>query len=58
MKDQLTIAFPVYNRTDYFKQALESVLNQTVKCRVLVVDNNSPHDDFKKIIEKKYEVIQ
>ncbi len=52
MKDQLTIAFPVYKRTDYFKQALESVLNQTIKCRVLVVDNNSPHDDFKKIIEE------
>jgi glycosyltransferase involved in cell wall biosynthesis len=52
MEDKLTIAFPVYKRTDYFRQALESVLNQTVKCRVLVVDNNSPHDEFKKIIEE------
>jgi len=46
----LTIAFPVYKRTDYFRTALESSLNQTVRCRVLVVNNNSPQDDFKKII--------
>lgn len=51
MKDILTIAFPVYKRTEYFRKALESALNQTVKCRILVVDNNSPHDEFKSIID-------
>jgi glycosyltransferase involved in cell wall biosynthesis len=51
MENILTIAFPVYKRTDYFRTALESALNQTVKCNVLVVDNNSPHDEFKTIIE-------
>ena len=51
MEDLFTIAFPVYKRTDYFRTALESAINQTVKCRILVVDNNSPHDDFKKIID-------
>jgi glycosyltransferase involved in cell wall biosynthesis len=51
MTELFTISFPVYKRTDYFRQALESAINQTVKCRILVVDNNSPHDDFKKIID-------
>ncbi|MBN1598291.1 MAG: glycosyltransferase [Bacteroidales bacterium] len=52
MKEQITIAFPVYKRTDYFRTALDSAVNQTVKCKILVVDNNSPHDEFKKIIEE------
>jgi glycosyltransferase involved in cell wall biosynthesis len=51
MIDKLTISLPVYKRTDYFRLALESAINQTVKCRILVVDNNSPHDDFKTIID-------
>jgi glycosyltransferase involved in cell wall biosynthesis len=51
MIDLLTISFPVYKRTEYFRLALESALNQTVKCKILVVDNNSPHDEFKKIID-------
>jgi glycosyltransferase involved in cell wall biosynthesis len=51
MENILTIAFPVYKRTEYFRKALESALNQTVKCRILVVDNNSPHDEFKVIID-------
>ncbi len=51
MKDTFTIAFPVYKRTEYFRKALESALNQTVKCSILVVDNNSPHDEFKAIID-------
>ena len=51
MEDLLTISFPVYNRTEYFRTALESAINQSVKCRILVVDNNSPHDEFKAIID-------
>ncbi len=51
MKQTFTIAFPVYKRTDYFRSALESVLNQTIPCSILVVDNNSPHDEFKKIVD-------
>jgi len=51
MIDLLTISFPVYKRTEYFRLALESAINQTVKCKILVVDNNSPHDEFRKIIE-------
>jgi glycosyltransferase involved in cell wall biosynthesis len=51
MEDLFTIAYPVYKRTEYFRLALESALNQTVKCRILVIDNNSPHDEFKAIID-------
>lgn len=51
MKNQLTIALPVYKRTDFVKSALDSAVNQTVKCSILLIDNNSPHDDFKKIVE-------
>lgn len=51
MKDLFTIALPVYKRTDYIKMALDSAVNQTIKCRILLIDNNSPHDDFKSIVE-------
>ena len=51
MKDILTIALPVYKRTDYIKSALDSAVKQTVPCSILLIDNNSPHDDFKKIID-------
>ena len=51
MEDLLTIAIPVYNRTDYIRKALDSAVNQTVKCRILLIDNHSPHDEFKKILD-------
>lgn len=51
MKDLFTIALPVYNRTQYIKTALDSAVNQTFKCRILLIDNNSPHDEFKKIVD-------
>lgn len=51
MQDLFTIAFPVYNRTDFIRSALDSAVNQTVKCRIVLIDNNSPHDDFKQIVE-------
>jgi glycosyltransferase involved in cell wall biosynthesis len=51
MENLLTIALPVYKRTDYIRKALDSAVNQTVKCRILLIDNNSPHDEFKTILE-------
>ncbi len=51
MTERLTIALPVYKRTDYIRKALDSAINQTVKCSVLLIDNNSPHNDFKEILE-------
>lgn len=51
--DLLTIALPVYERKDYFEKALESALNQTVGCNIIVVDNCSSHDFFRKVCKKK-----
>lgn len=51
MVEKLTIALPVYKRTDFIREALESAMNQTVKCSILLIDNNSPHHDFKKILD-------
>jgi glycosyltransferase involved in cell wall biosynthesis len=51
MENLLTIALPVYKRTDFIRKALDSAVNQTVKCRILLIDNNSPHDDFRTILE-------
>jgi glycosyltransferase involved in cell wall biosynthesis len=51
MENLLTIALPVYKRTDYIRKALDSAINQTVKCRILLIDNNSPHDEFRTILE-------
>lgn len=51
MTDQLlTITMPVFERTDYFKEALESALNQTIPCNVIVVDNASSHKKFEDIV--------
>lgn len=51
MEDLFTIALPVYKRTDFIRSALDSAVKQKVKCRVLLIDNNSPHNDFKDIVE-------
>ena len=44
---------PVYERKDFFVQAIDSALNQTVKCRVIVSDNCSSHDFFEKVCQEK-----
>jgi glycosyltransferase involved in cell wall biosynthesis len=49
----LTISMPVYERKEFFLQALESALNQTVKCKVIVIDNCSSHDYFEKTCKEK-----
>jgi glycosyltransferase involved in cell wall biosynthesis len=46
VNDIVTIAIPVYERFDFFINAYQSIVNQTVKPKVLVVDNNSSHDKF------------
>ncbi|OYU44408.1 MAG: hypothetical protein CFE44_13115 [Burkholderiales bacterium PBB4] len=48
MTDLITIAIPCYNRIEYFHDAIKGALNQTVPCRVLVVDNASPTDDYER----------
>jgi glycosyltransferase involved in cell wall biosynthesis len=46
----LTIAIPVWERTDYFGDALASALAQTVPVQVVVVDNASSHDRFERAV--------
>ncbi len=50
--DQITIAIPVYNREDFFPVALESALNQTIRTKIIVVDNASDHDKFEKYVNE------
>lgn len=38
---QFTILITTYNRLDYLKRAINSAMNQTLKCEVLVVDDYS-----------------
>jgi glycosyltransferase involved in cell wall biosynthesis len=50
MKELLTIAMPVYERADFFQEALESALCQTTPVNIMVVDNASIKTDFKALI--------
>lgn len=50
VNDIVTIGIPVYNRTTYFQQALESALHQSVPTRVVVVDNASDRVDFQAVL--------
>ncbi|WP_303852223.1 glycosyltransferase family 2 protein [Seleniivibrio woodruffii] len=50
--DKLTIAIPCYERYDYFEEAVNSAINQTVRCSVIVVDNGSSHNKFRDYIER------
>lgn len=49
----ITIAIPCYERKQYFLEALESAINQTVKCEIIVVDNCSSHNYFEQICKDK-----
>lgn len=51
--DLLTIAMPVFERKEFFLEALESAINQTVKCKVMVIDNCSSHDYFEQVCKEK-----
>jgi glycosyltransferase involved in cell wall biosynthesis len=47
----ITIAIPVYERFEFFVEALKSATEQTVRCNVIVVDNCSSHNRFKEYID-------
>ena len=51
--DLLTIAMPCYERKDFFREALESALNQTVKCKIIVLDNCSSHNYYEEVCKEK-----
>lgn len=50
--DTITITIPVYQRYDFFEEAIESAIDQTLRCRVLVVDNHSDHEKFRDYVKK------
>ena len=56
--DLVTIAIPVYERVDFFQEALDSALNQTVKCKIVVSDNGSSHDIFGEICAKYPDLVE
>ncbi|MFC4233173.1 glycosyltransferase family 2 protein [Parasediminibacterium paludis] len=47
----LTIAIPVFERKEYFVEALNSAINQTVPVHIIVVDNASSHTFFRDTVE-------
>ena len=51
---RVTIGIPAYNQQEYLPDAIESALNQTVQCEVIVVNDGSP--DHTKEIAEKYPV--
>lgn len=51
--DLLTISMPCYERKEFFLEALESALNQTVKCKIIVVDNCSSHNYYEEVCAAK-----
>lgn len=44
---------PVYERKEYFLEALNSAMNQTITCKIIVVDNCSSHSYFEEICAQK-----
>ncbi len=47
----VSIALPVYNRTTYIRQALESCLHQNYSNFEIILIDDSPHDENRSIIE-------
>jgi glycosyltransferase involved in cell wall biosynthesis len=50
MEVPLTIAIPVFDRSDYFAEAVTSALRQNVSVPVMVIDNASTKFDFEKAV--------
>ena len=48
---EVTILIPTFNRSGYLQEAVESALNQTYPCKIVVCDHGST-DDTPKVIEK------
>jgi glycosyltransferase involved in cell wall biosynthesis len=44
--EKITICMPVWERYDYFEMAVQSVLDQTMHCQLIVIDNASSHRKF------------
>jgi len=49
--EDITIAIPVFERYEFFEDAVNSAINQSVPCNVIVVDNCSSHSLFKDFVD-------
>lgn len=49
----ISIIIPSYNQSSYLREAIESAINQTVLCEVIIVDDGSTDDSLS--IAKEYE---
>ncbi|MFN5987591.1 MAG: glycosyltransferase, partial [Chitinophagaceae bacterium] len=49
---KLSVAFIVYNGSNYMEQQLDSILNQTVKVDEIVVCEDNSTDNTREILEK------
>lgn len=50
----ISIVIPSYNQEKYLRQAIESALNQTIKCEVIVIDDGSTDNSL--LIAQEYSV--
>ena len=50
---RVTIVIPSYNQSKFLREAIESALEQTVECEVIVVDDGSTDDSLK--VAREYE---
>lgn len=49
---KITICIPVYERYDFFEEAIRSAIGQSITCNVIVIDNASSHNRFEKYCQK------
>ncbi|MGQ4538497.1 glycosyltransferase family 2 protein [Dermabacteraceae bacterium P7074] len=52
MLPKVTIVIPVYNTSDYFMEALESALNQTVPVDIIAIDDGSTDRKIPKLMKE------
>ncbi len=45
---------PTYNRPEYFKEALESVINQTYRNIEIIIGDDSTNDETENLIKENY----
>ncbi|WP_053818569.1 glycosyltransferase [Clostridium sporogenes] len=50
----VSILIPTYNRPQYFREALESALNQTYRNIEIIIGDDSTNDETQKLIMKNY----
>lgn len=53
METQITVITPAYNAASYIEQCIQSVMRQTIHCKMLIVDDCSKDDTV--LIAERYE---